>query len=140
MATVKSSKDIAAKWARVTQGRTADYTAGVKAPRKSWATQAKGAEDNYKAGVAAAAQEGRFGKGIDKAGDKTWQDRAVSVGVARWGSGVAVAQNSFEQGFAPFADVISRTELSPRYPKGDPRNIERVRQIGEALNKKRLEM
>lgn len=139
MAVIKSAKDVAAKWSRVTQGRTADYTAGVKAPRRSWAAQTGAAEENYKAGVSTAAQEGRFGKGVAAAGDKTWQERTTTVGVARWGSGVAVAQNSFEQGFAPFADVISRLELSPRYPKGDPRNITRVAEIGAALNKKRLE-
>jgi len=134
MPQIKSSKDIASKWSRVTQQRTTDYVAGVKAPRVDWATATAGAEDNYRAGVTAAANRGSFGKGVVASGTKKWQDKTQSIGAGRWPSGVAVAQGDFEAGFAPFAEVISRTTLSPRYPKGDPRNYARVSEIGNALN------
>lgn len=138
MPAIKSSKDIAAKWSRVTQGRSQDFQNGVKSPRRSWATSAQASEESYKAGVTAAANEGRFGKGVGAAGDKKWQDKTVNIGVARWAPGVTAATNDFESGFAPYADVISKTNLNPRYPKGDPRNYQRVQQIGDALHAARL--
>jgi len=135
---MKSAKEIASKWARVTSGRSTDFSDGVKAPRRSWAAGASAAEGSYKEGVTKAANEGRFGKGVAAAGDSKWQKKTVSVGVSRWAPGVAVAQADMEAGFAPYADVISKIDLLPRYPKGDPRNFDRVKQIGEALNKKRI--
>ena len=135
---MKSAKDVAAKWSRVTQQRSSDFSDGVKAPRRSWAGGAKSAAESYKSGVTTAANEGRFEKGVEAAGDAKWQKKTVSVGVSRWAPGVAVAQSDMESGFAPYADVISKIDLNPRYPKGDPRNFDRVKQIGEALNKKRV--
>ena len=138
MPAIKSSQEIAAKWSRVTQGRSQDFQNGVKSPRRSWVQSTVAAEDSYKAGVTAAANEGRFGKGATAAGDKKWQDKSVNIGVARWAPGVTAATKDFESGFAPFADVISKTTLNPRYPKGDPRNYQRVQQIGDALHAARI--
>lgn len=138
MIAIKSAKDVAEKWSRVTQGRGKDFEAGVKSPRRSWAQGAEQAEESYKAGVTAAANEGRFARGVKAAGDSKWQDKTVKVGVGRWGAGVAVAAKDYETGFQPYADAISKVTLSPRYPKGDPRNYDRTRQIGEALNAVRL--
>ena len=41
------------------------------------------------------------------------------------------------KGFQPYADTIRSTTLPPRFPKGDPRNLERTKAIATALfNKK----
>jgi len=133
MPAIRSSKEIAEKWARVTQGRSSDFAAGVKSPMKSWEKGAGAAEESYKAGVIAAANEGRFGIGVKAAGDSKWSEKTIKVGVGRWSGGVAVARPDFEAGFSKYADVIQKTELPPRYPKGDPRNFERVKVMGEAL-------
>lgn len=138
MPAIKTAKDIAAKYSRVTQQRSVDFSDGVKNPRRSWAKSALDAGESYRSAVTAAAAEGRFERGVSAAGDEKWKDKVVKVGVARWPSGVAAAQGDFEKGFSPYADVIAATTLSPRYPKGDPRNFDRVRQIGEALHKKRI--
>jgi len=133
MAGIKSASAIAAKWARVTPQRAPDYEEGVKSPRRPWAESAKRAEEAYKAGVTAAAQAGRYGKGVDAAGNEKWQKKALEKGVARYGPGVQVAADDYERGFAPYRDVIERTTLPPKYPKGDPRNIQRVAAIAKAL-------
>jgi len=134
MPKVKSSSEIAAKWARVTPERAPDYEAGIKAPKKDWAQATKAAEPAYKDGVMKAAQEGRFGKGVTKAGTAKWQEKALSVGPARYSQGVAIAGPAFEKGFAPFRDTIEKTTLPPRFAKGDPRNIERVKVMAAALH------
>lgn len=138
MAAVKTPSAIAEKWGRVTPQRAGEYEAGVRAPRTSWATATRAAEDRYKAGVQEAASKGRFGAGVAKAGDQRWQERSASVGPARFAEGVATSAPRYEQAVAPYIDTIARTTLPPRYPKGDPRNIQRVAAIATALRARKL--
>ena len=134
MVAIRSAREIAQKWADVTPTRTQFYEAGVRSPKKDWARATGAAEDNYKQAVIKAANEGRFGKGVQRAGTEKWQSKSLSVGAGRWGPGVSVAAPDFEAGFAPFRDAIDKIQLKPRFPKGDPRNYDRVRQIGETLH------
>ena len=134
MPAIRSTREIAEKWSTVTPTRTGFYESGVRAPRKDWARSTAAAEPVYKESVIKAANEGRFGKGVQQAGTEKWQRKALDVGAGRWGPGVSVAAPDFEAGFAPFRDAIEKVVLKPRFPKGDPRNYDRVRQIGEALH------
>ena len=138
MAAIKSSADIARKWARVTPARTEDYKIGITNPSKDWATETAAAEDRYITGVTEAAQAGRFGAGVAKAGTTKWSEKAIAKGIPRWGPGVQIAEADYLKGFAPYRDVIERTVLPPRYAKGDPRNIERVAAIANALHEAKV--
>jgi len=134
------AKKTAAKWARVTQTRTEDYIAGVKDPGKDWATETGAAEPRYKEGVIKAANEGRYARGVKKAGTDKWQKGAVEKGATRWPEGVRVAEDAQAEGFAPYAAVINAVKPSPRYPRGDSRNLQRVADYANALAKKRQEL
>jgi len=134
MAVIKSAADIAGKWARVTPTRDADYRSGVERPLRDWQEEAAAAEDRYVTGVTQAAQSGRFGQGVAKAGTEKWKRKALAVGVNRWGPGVRAAQPDYQAGFAPYRDVIERVELPPRRATGDPSNIDRVAAIAAALH------
>lgn len=134
MVAIRSSREIAEKWSTVTPTRTGFYESGVRAPKKDWARSTQASESVYKDAVTRAAQEGRFGRGVQKAGTEKWQRKAIEVGAGRWGPGVSVAAPDFEAGFSPFRDAIDKLVLKPRFPKGDPRNYERVKQIGDALH------
>lgn len=138
MVAIRSTREIAEKWASVTPTRTAFYEAGVRAPKKDWARTTAAAEDVYKQAVIKAANEGRFGKGVQAAGTEKWQRKSIDVGAGRWGPGVSIAAPDYESGFAPFRDAIEKITLKPRFPKGDPRNFDRVRQIGDALHALKL--
>lgn len=133
MPAVKSASSIAKKWSEVTPQRSAQYEEGVKAPLRDWAKNTEAAKDAYKSGITDAIAKGRFEKGITKAGTKKWQDRAALVGPARFSQGVQVAAPDYERGFASYRDVIEKTVLPPRFAKGDPRNIDRVRVMAAAL-------
>jgi len=135
MARVKPTEQIAEKWSRVTPQRAQDFERGVREPVRDWATAAAGAEGSFRDGVQAAAREGRFGRGVRRAGTEKWQRKTLEKGPARFSEGVAVSAPDFQAGFEPFRRTIEATELPPRFPKGDPRNIERVRVIAAALNK-----
>lgn len=139
MPKVRSASDVANKWARVTPMRSEDYRIGVENPKRDWATATAAANDRYVQGVTTAAQAGRFAGGVKKAGTRKWQERAAAKGPSRFAEGVAIAQPDYESGWGPFRDVIEKTSLPPRYPKGDPRNHERSKGMGVALHKAKLE-
>lgn len=137
MAKIKSTADIAAKWARVTPQRSEDYSLGVQNPRTPWAAASKAAEERYKTGVQEAAAQGRYGKGITAVGDQGWQAKTLLKGPSRFAEGVAISGPDYQAGFEPFAQVIAATVLPPRFARGDPRNLERVKAITTALRKRK---
>lgn len=133
MAEIKSLSAIRDKWTRVTPGRTEDYKLGVENPRRDWASETEAAKGNWKAGIDAAAAKDMFAKGVQKAGTKKWQSKALQKGPGRFAEGVYVAGPDYERGFAPYREAISRVDLGPKFPRRDPRNIDRVRKIVNAL-------
>lgn len=133
MAEIKSLAQIRDKWTRVTPGRTEDYKLGIQNPKRDWAEEAKAAKDNWKAGIDAAAGKDMFARGIEKVGSKKWQERAIKKGPSRFAEGVYIAGNDYEKGFAPYREAIARVDLGPRFPRRDPRNLERVKRVVDAI-------
>jgi len=133
MAFIRSVDQIASKWAEVTPMRSADYAAGVAAPRRSWAAATKGAEKAYEDGVQKSIARHAFGKGVTKAGDEKWSRKSQTRGVANWGPGVAEAKGDYAAGFAPYQAAIAAVVLPPRYARRDPRNLLRVKAVVDAL-------
>ncbi len=129
MAAIKDTAAIARKWSEVTPLRSGDYEAGVQQPGKDWARETAGSADAWKAGVALAVAEGRFAKGVQRAGTEKWQQQTLSKGVARWGPGVAGAANAYAEGFDPYRQAIAALTLPPRFARQDPRNLERVKAV-----------
>lgn len=119
------------KWASRASGAGADYASGVRAPRRSQSAAAIAAKENYKAGVTLAISEGRFEKGLQKAGDAKWLKGATEKGEQRFTQGVLGTQQEYAAGFAPFAQALTSLSLAPRGPKGT--NYGRVQAVGEAL-------
>ena len=135
MAQIKDLNQIAQKFATVTPSRSGEYESGVKNPKRDWAQATAAAEDAYKIGVTAAANQGRFGKGVRSAGTGKWQDGAVKKGAARFATGVAMAEGAYKDGFAPYHQVIASTTLPPRKARRDPSNLQRVQAIVQALSR-----
>lgn len=133
MAEIKSLGSIREKWTRVTPGRTEDYKIGIQNPKRDWETETKAGKDNWKAGIDAAHAKDLFTRGVAKAGTSKWRDRALKKGPGRFAEGVYIAGPDYEKGFAPFHAAIERTDLGPRFPKRDPRNLDRVKRIVDAL-------
>jgi len=133
MAEIKAISSIRDKWTRVTPGRTEDYKLGIQNPKRDWAEEAVAGKENWKAGIDAAAAKDLFGKGVEKAGTAKWKEKALKKGPGRFAEGVYIAGPDYEKGFAPYHDAISRVDLGPRFPKRDPRNLERVKKVVDAL-------
>ena len=134
MVKVPSAEDVAAKWQRRVSVAGPDYEAGVVDPGVDWVGPTKGAEGRYKEGVIKAANEGRFGRGVTKAGNEKWKTKTSTLGVARWGTGVAAAQADYAKGMAPVLSAEAAAVLPPRYAAGDERNYERSKAMGKAVH------
>jgi len=135
---LKPVDEIAKKWVDETPKRAPYYEAGVKVPKQDWATEAKAAASVYKAAVTVPHIDKLFASGIAKAGTAKWQRKAINVGVARFGPGVAAAADDYKAGFSPYYDELTKLDIKERGPRGSDTNYERVIAIGKALNKKRL--
>jgi hypothetical protein len=123
------------KWAGVTSSRTTAYQQGVANPRRPWAETTAAAADAYKAGVTESIAKGTFQKGVAATGNAGYQKATMEKGPQRFAEGVTLGQNAYASKIAPVLATIAGTQLPPRYAKGDPRNIDRVKAITTALRK-----
>lgn len=138
MPIIRDPQTIADKWARVVQGRGQDYADGIANPRVDWKTATLAAEGAHTAGVQAAIANKSFAKGVARAGTEAWREGAMTKGPARWQQGIALATAKYAANFAKFARIIAGITLPPRGPAGDPRNLQRVAVIADALHKAKL--
>lgn len=138
MAAIRSLISVAEKWGRVTPQRAPEYQAGVENPKADWAKEAIAAKETWKTAITAAAGRDAYGKGVAEAGSEKWKRGAVQKGPGRFAEGVQIAQPDFQKGFSKYHSVIEKVILPARYPKGDPRNLDRVKAISTALRQAKV--
>ncbi|GAH59788.1 unnamed protein product, partial [marine sediment metagenome] len=80
----------------------------------------------------------RFRRGVVRAGAEKFARKIRDVGRDRFGPGVSAAVADYKTGAEPYFSTIAALTLSPRKPRGDPANYNRVQEVGKALNAKRL--
>jgi hypothetical protein len=136
--TVKPISLGASKWKDRAASASGVYRDGVQQTTKNWQTAASAAEPAYKAGVTAAANAGRYGKGIAKAGNDKWKHNTIAKGPDRFAQGVGIAEPAYSAGAAPFYEAIARTDLPQRGPKGSEQNYQRTAPIGKALHQLKI--
>ncbi len=138
MPAIRKLDEIAAKWGRVTPQRAPEYQAGVENPKKDWAKEAIAAKETWKAAITAAGVRDAYGKGVTEAGTERWKRGAVQKGPGRFAEGVQIAQPDYQKGFGKYHSVIEKTTLPPRFPKGDVRNLDRVKEISTAMRAEKV--
>lgn len=139
MPAIKTMDRITRKWVANAASGQGSYEDGIRNPRKDWATETKNAESNYEQGVTKAISRKAFGKGVSSAGTQKWQRNSLDKGPSRWATGISLAESEYQKGFGPFRDIIEKTSLPARGPKGDPKNIQRVSVMAAALHKGKLD-
>ncbi|MQY78282.1 MAG: hypothetical protein GH151_03685 [Bacteroidetes bacterium] len=135
---VPSAAKIAEKWGRVTPERIIDYEEGVRNPLRDWETETKAAEPRYEDGVKAAIARKAFGKGVSRVGTAKQKSKTIEKGIPRWPEGVRGAEKDMAKGMENVVKTLEGITLPPRYATGDPRNIERVKVIQQALHKMKI--
>ena len=137
---IKELGRIAEKWRTVSPGRAQDYVDGASAAGAEWQRAAAAAEAVYKQAVVEAANAGRYGRGVSSAGAEKYVAGIQNKGSARWSAGITASGDAYQQGFAPYHQVLAGLTLPPRGVKGSPQNIQRVALIAQALHKKKLSL
>jgi hypothetical protein len=135
----KVRSGFAKKWVENASRSTSSYESGVQNPRNDWADATEAAQENYETGIQDAIADKRFAKGVRKAGTSKWKNNTLEKGPERFAQGVRLSESEFSNGIQPFIETIENTTLPPRFPKGDPRNLDRVRVMAEALRQKKLQ-
>lgn len=136
---VKDLNLAAKKFATNASAGSGNYATGVQ-NNQTWAQNAEAAAPTWAAGVNAAAANGRFAKGVGKAGQAKWQQNAVSKGQPRFQQAVSTpaAMQNWQTGFQPYAAVIAGITKPPKGVRGSPGNYQIVQQIGDALHKAKV--
>jgi len=135
---VKSAAQVAQKWADVTPARSSYYESEAPLAGAEWEENTAAAGGTYKAAISAAGIQDRFVGGVKKAGAAKFARKVKDVGVARYGPGVAAAQEDMAKGVAPFLAILDGLEIPDRGPRGSPGNYAIGQKVGDALHKGRL--
>lgn len=138
MSAIKSLDRIKANFKEGTAGASGRYKDGVSNPRTSWKEATLAASELQKMAMQEALGRDAVRKGVERTASDKQKVRAATLGPSRYTQGTAAGIEEYGQGFAPYREVISSTELSPRGPKGSPENYARVQAIGEALHAAKL--
>jgi len=138
MVKVKPVDVVVNKWKARASVATEDYKYGIQNPKQSWQKAAESAFDAWSAGVQAAIADKSFVGGVRKAGDAKWSRKALEVGAARYAPGITAASADYSAAMGEVLKVIESVSLPPRGPRGSPQNYDRVKAIGDTLNKYRL--
>lgn len=124
---------VAEKWARRVAGASQDYTEGAGAAGEAWQRGASAGAANYQTGVTQAIGQQRYQKGVARATSAKFVRGVRDKGAQRYGPGAAAAQQDFSTAIGPVLEVIGRTDLPPRGPRGADGNYARSAAVGRAL-------
>ena len=136
---VRSVADSAKKFVNRAGAARGDYAAGVQGAGARWQAAAAASEDAWKAGTQEAINEGRFSKGVNKAGSARYQENATRLGPDRFVTGVQNAEGSYQRGMQPFVAAMQSANLSPRGARGSPQNARRVQEQMDLMRRTRRE-
>ena len=136
--TVPDTAATAKKWAEQTPLRSVYYESETKDAGGTWETNTKAASKTYKAAISAAGIDKRFEGGVRRAGAAKFNRKVVSVGVDRFGPGVAAAEQDMATGIEPYLAELRAMVITARGARGSVGNYRIVEEIGKKLNAKRL--
>ncbi|MBA7559933.1 hypothetical protein ES708_01551 [subsurface metagenome] len=126
------------KWSENASRAAAEFATNAEAAAETWASNTGRAADTFHQAITAPNMKERFRRGVVRAGAAKFARKIREVGKDRFGPGVAAATVDYTSGVEPYFSTIAALTLSPRKPRGDPANYNRVQEIGKALNAKRL--
>ena len=135
---VKPVEASAEKWSENASRAATEFAVNAEAAAEDWQRATAASSDNYHAAVTAMGVKERFRRGVVRAGAAKFARKIRDVAKDRFGPGVSAALTDYKAGAEPYFSTIAGLTLSPRKPRGDPANYNRVQEIGKALNAKRL--
>ena len=114
-----------------------DYRYGIQ-NSEDWQSKTLNAAKNWEAGIQQAIREKRFETGVSRVTTEEWRRKAIEKGARRFVEGVRTAVEDYGKAMGEVLRVLEGITLPERGPRGDPKNIDRVRVIAETLHKWRV--
>lgn len=130
---IKDTASLAKKFVQRAQQAGTDYAEGVRAAGSDWEANAKNGAQNWAMGTQEAISDGRFEKGVSRAGAAKYVRRAAELGAQRFGPGVAGAQDDWARGVQPHLDALKSLDLPPRGVTGSQQNQQRANIVAQRL-------
>lgn len=128
------------KWRQRAAQASKDYLSGVQRPRRNWQEATISAAESYASGIQQALSEGRFARGVQRAGQAAYNRGVTTKGPSRYIEGVNQSGDAYDRGFQPYAETLRALQLPPRGRRGDPANYQRAQAVGEALHERRRDL
>ena len=126
------------KWGENAGRAAGEMAANAIAAADRWAQNTARAAETFGLAISAGGIKERFRRGVMRAGAAKFARKVGAVAQDRFGPGVMAAHDDYKSGAEPYYSTLSSLTLSPRKPRGDPANYNRVMEVGKALNAKRL--
>jgi hypothetical protein len=136
---VRSAVDSAKKFVTRASAARGDYARGVQNAGPRWQAGAEASEEAWRSGTQDAINQGRFVRGVRKAGAAKYQNNATKLGPDRFATGVSNAEQAYNQGVAPYLGAMSSADYGPRGARGSAQNRERIGRHIELMRKTRSE-
>jgi len=126
------------KWINREKVARPDYEAGIKSPKEPWLEQTLKAVGTFKAAITRPEVPALFERGVKRAGKERWESMALKKGADRYTPGVELSEPYYRGQMADILAEIERITIPERAPRGDIRNLDRVKQIFVQLHAWRL--
>jgi len=130
---MKTAQQVAEKYASRASAASTDYVSGVETTTKDQAARAIASAEIHKQATIAALNEGRYAKGLQKAGNQAWKDGVRKKGGNRYGEGVSTASGKYAANSAAYDSARGAAASLPRGLKGSETNLARVKAVVSAL-------
>jgi len=126
------------KWLSRARVARPDYEAGIRSPKEPWMEEAIKAKPTFKAAITAPEVPELFERGIKRAGKERWESMALKKGADRFVPGIELSEPYYRGQMTEILSEIERISLPERVPRGDIRNLDRVKNIFVGLHAWRL--
>lgn len=92
----KTPEQLVEKYQRGVQGAGQDYANGVANPSRPWDAATIASASRWRNSLQEAMTNGSFQKGVQKAGNARWQQRATQIGAQRYASSASEAAQAYQ--------------------------------------------
>lgn len=135
---MKTASQSASKFVERAGAASGDYVSGAESTSKDQAALAVQGAANWKAGLNAAMQAGRYEKGLQQSGKSGWLKGIKEKGANRFAEGVASGASKYATNSGKYDSARQAADSLPRGPKGSEQNFARAKAVGQALRKAKV--
>ena len=121
-----SAQEAAKRLANAGFTHAARYAEGTANKGSEWQRGSTGGAANFAAGISKAVADGRFAKGVAKAGSARYDEGVRTKGAQNWPTGMQLGESRYIEGIGPFQGLWDQQLPTPGGAKNSPANMARM--------------